>query len=716
MHPLIKNHHDTLHTFAARLAGLIVVLLLLALSKPVEANENCPPLQLGAADGLGTEIAPGASLQILRDPRGELTIADVARGDLHFAPLAGGLAEGFGDAPVWLRLCLRRASDAPEDWLLVVLPPFLRNIVLFTPDTMADSGFSKREQGAEHPFSERDYPYRGFTFSLKLPATEPRIFYLRLQTSDTLTARFSLRQPAGMAAAIATEYSGFGLYLGMTLLVATINALFWFWLRDRIYGLYAAAVTAVGLFSISTNGYAAQFLPGGSIDLLLILERASFAACSVFFAGFTSAAFQLRRFYPRLYRINRWLIFIYLPVCFAALLSPAGRLVDTLMEPSPMYFGLMSLLSLHGALRHRELRLYAVAFLPVQLSMLVIGMRNYGLPLPDWRSIDLLPHWGGFVHMILLNVTLARRAWRSDRDKQQALALALQTSREAEHSLELRVAERTRELDRSRGGLMQEITERKQVENRLQQALDAERTVLRQQRQFLAMMSHEFRTPLATVRFVSERLARQSTPETRPQIDKIQRNTERMLVLIENLLTEERMSSAAQPLRRELFDLAARLRQRYAGEPGQTIRLSSPATPVLVTGDPQLLDVVISNLVDNALKYSGNGPVELTLAATQAGARLWVRDYGPGLTPAEQELVFGKFYRGENTAGIAGTGLGLHLARELARRHGGDVHCELPTGAGALFCLYLPRVTTEKTSTENEAAQSQEPAISAAPC
>jgi|GEM_PF-1924157 len=706
--PHVLFRHGCFRKHAATLLRCIA-LGLLALAR-VASADSCPPLALGANDGLDAELAPGASLQVLRDPDGRLGIKDVARGDLPFAPLTGALAEGFGDEPVWLRLCLQRDVDAPQHWLLVVLPPFLRQIALYTPDAAAASGFSLREQGAAHPFDQRDYPYRGFTFALDLPAAQPQVFYLRLQTSDTLTASFFLRQPAGMASAIAVEYGSFGFFLGMTLLVAVINAMFWFWLRDRIYGLYAGAVTAIGLFSLSTNGYAAQFLPVGA-DLLLALERVSFAVSCVLLGAFISTAFQLRRFYPRLYRCNRLLTIACVPLCAAAAFSATGPWVDVLLQPAPLYFGLLSLLGLHGGFRHRELRLYAIAFLPLQLSMLVIGVRNYGLPLPDWPSIDLLPHWGGLVHMVLLNVTLARRAWRSDRDKQRALALALQTSREAEHSLEQRVAERTRELDRSRAGLMQEISERKQVESRLQLALAAERTALQQQRQFLAMMSHEFRTPLATVRFVSERLAQKLGPDKRPQLDKIQRNTERMLVLIDNLLTEERIGAAEQPLRREVFDLAQRLRQRFA-QGHERILLSAPQGPVPVAGDAQLIDVLISNLVDNALKYGGNGPVELTLSRDGAQAELRVRDHGPGIAAAERELVFGKFYRGDPTAAVAGTGLGLHLARDLARRHGGDIRCEAPAGPGALFRLSLPLAAPVPT-TDADAAPAQ---VSAEPC
>ena len=270
----------------------------------------------------------------------------------------------------------------------------------------------------------------------------------------------------------------------------------------------------------------------------------------------------------------------------------------------------------------------------------------------------------------------------------------LQQAHRVERELEGRVRQRTAEL-------RQEIKARGVLQEELQEALAAEQATLANQRQLVAMLSHEFRTPLATIDAAVQnldRLLEKTQPQLQPRIDRIRGAIGRLLSLLENCLADERLNGTGSELRLEHLDVREYLASQYA-EPvldkAQRIRLELPAEPVAVACDRHLFGVAVANLVDNALKYSPEAAIvdiRLLAEAVPGMAVIEVRDRGPGIRPQDREQVFERFFRSADQPGVAGAGFGLHLARLLMRRHGGDIvlhHTE--PGQGALFALTLPK-------------------------
>ena len=276
------------------------------------------------------------------------------------------------------------------------------------------------------------------------------------------------------------------------------------------------------------------------------------------------------------------------------------------------------------------------------------------------------------------------------------------------NQLEQQVAARTTELTQSNAQLMQEMRERQALQKLLEDTLQTERRALATQRQFVAMLSHEFRTPLAIIDATTQRLDMQlekTQPELMPRTEKIRRAIRRLLSLLENCLAEDRLAASDLVLNLEHLELCDFLRHTYGVDGLQAspqIHLELPVDAQWVECDRHLFDVALSNLVSNAIKYSPNGsPITIRLRVNQVDGApdqilVQVADQGRGVSPQDRERIFDKFRRGENNQSTPGAGLGLHLARELARRHGGDVVIEpsntAPDGApGATFTLSLPR-------------------------
>jgi len=220
---------------------------------------------------------------------------------------------------------------------------------------------------------------------------------------------------------------------------------------------------------------------------------------------------------------------------------------------------------------------------------------------------------------------------------------------------------------------------------------------------FVQQVSHELRTPLTNIRLHAE-LARDGTLEddTFRHLDVVGQETERLSRLVSNILAFARSEKGplkVQPSRLEmgfLFDSALSPFTPFLERSGMILERNMPVGEHVVRIDPDAGVQILQNLVGNALKYAPGGKwigVEAVLCSNRWEIR--VRDRGPGISMSHREDIFRPFLRLSNciTEGVAGTGIGLGIARDLARAHGGDLTLESGQG-GCTFLWILPRHST----------------------
>jgi len=238
----------------------------------------------------------------------------------------------------------------------------------------------------------------------------------------------------------------------------------------------------------------------------------------------------------------------------------------------------------------------------------------------------------------------------------------------------------------------------------LYRLVTAERRYRKDVEHFLSRVTHEMKTPLAGVKALLESIAEGRVPQDRlPQLAGLGlRQAERQEHLIENLLTANRFASGGARAAREPLDLSELLgsfvahRRESMALPDDRHALDCPAG-LEALGDAGAVLTILDNLADNADKY---GAKRLRVTATQTGGsvRIEVIDDGEGFAPERAEGLFEAFKRGASKGSAAkhGTGLGLHISRELAREMGGELHAtsEGP-GRGARFSLELPAAQPE---------------------
>jgi two-component system phosphate regulon sensor histidine kinase PhoR len=220
--------------------------------------------------------------------------------------------------------------------------------------------------------------------------------------------------------------------------------------------------------------------------------------------------------------------------------------------------------------------------------------------------------------------------------------------------------------------------------------------------EFVSQVTHELRTPLTNIRAYAETLSSGMFDD--PQVitecyNVITKETRRLSRLIEDILSLSQLEVGTMQLVLDDVDLHRLLTESVqdvrglAEEKSIDLQLSLPAKLPVIQADRDKLAVVMNNLLGNAIKYTASGgEVQVDCQITDTDAVITVKDTGIGIDPSEHDRIFERFQRSSDAAvqNEAGTGIGLTTAREIARRHGGDIELVSRKGEGSAFVVRVP--------------------------
>jgi PAS domain S-box-containing protein len=227
--------------------------------------------------------------------------------------------------------------------------------------------------------------------------------------------------------------------------------------------------------------------------------------------------------------------------------------------------------------------------------------------------------------------------------------------------------------------------------------LSARRELAAQQKKFASMLSHEFRTPLSTIDGAVQRLEMTGAHHdegTRKRYRKIPTAVDRMLAMLDEYLSPERMASIGRE--RQPNEISPATLLESVAEQARTrradVRVVAQGLPQWMRCDPSGMRLCLDILIDNAVKYTPiHTPLELIgRIATEGGIEFVLRDHGPGLPEDELAHIFDKSFRGANAGAVPGSGLGLYMARSIADVHGGTVTAKNVSENGMEFRIWLP--------------------------
>lgn len=213
--------------------------------------------------------------------------------------------------------------------------------------------------------------------------------------------------------------------------------------------------------------------------------------------------------------------------------------------------------------------------------------------------------------------------------------------------------------------------------------------------EFIALASHELKTPLTTIKGYLQLLTQSDIANPPYFIGKCLKQVERLYSLVEEMLDVSRVEAGKLQLRPEHFDLRQLLLDvidnfRYTSKTHDII-FNDPGSSHIVKADRYRIEQVLINLLSNAIKYSPRADkIEVWLERNTSSLTVRIKDEGIGLTPEEKSKLFNRFYRAEDVSNISGLGLGLYLTKEILLRHGGNIDVISEPGKGSEFYFSLP--------------------------
>lgn len=604
---------------------------------------------------------------VIKDADGRLTLNQAAQ-QLEDLPATENttFSKGYVRDTYWLKFQLSaRLFDGQERWLELG-PNFVDDIRLFYRPKNSDQSWRTKQTG-DLLLGQSDIDYRNPVFILPPPGNgQGYEAIIRVQSSSTTILKASLWQPNEFMSHASRETSFWSFYFGL----AAISSLLAFILAIVLGGRLLWSVTAFSvtyLFVASIQGYLNWLLPDIGIPLQHYLTSVLTLTSYIILLWLCVETVNMKQHLPWAHKIMMACCLLTLPLLA---LIPLGR-YDLAVKTQALFYLPTSITFIISVLYvwHRDN--YRISTLLLGLSpMICIAASMLGLFsafgwIPFRSEIYVLWQYALVVNMLLV------------------MAIAVYRIRE----------KKLEEFEK----------------HQLASELKAERDASFHQRQFMGMVSHEFRTPLAVISGSLENLRylEPDNSDRTPRYNKIHRATERLVQLTDNCLADARLAADTlyldpQPANLfELIDSAAALVQlsdehqlimTIEGKPAHEI----PAPECKVFVDTALVRIALSNVIDNAVKYSSGGAIRINCSKQDGHAAVSICDDGPGISEQDAEQIFDRYRRG--THNKKGAGLGLYVARHIARAHDGDLQLHSSTPEGSCFVFLFNNNKQESAS------------------
>lgn len=615
---------------------------------------------LQADQGKDRPVGLSREAEVFRDVSGNVTIDNIldARPEIEFVPMKTWHSQDHSSGIYWVRFSLQRESDAPSDWAVHVFPSWVDDIRVYVWNS--DGTISVSELGDRHSFTGRAMRTSALAFPLPVNSS-PQTYYLRIKTHGLVPLCLHAWQTASLQAEETKRMVFFSAFAGAIVVMVLMNLIFWIWLRNGIYPVYALFLASMLVAIVAMQGYASSlFFPEQPLLADRFVDVASCVLMSV------AAVFVCRFFSYRQYSAWAARFMNSAAAAFAVMAVFSMWGVDGAIRAAAyleMAVGLFNVAFFVWLMvRHRAFQylLAALVFSAVNLSWLffllvLLGVVHLAQPFVLESWIPLLQ----LANLLLLNFAVASRSrqaelkWRADRK------LAFNSMKVAKQALEDRV----------------------------------------RQREFVAVVSHEFRTPLAIVDAVAHALELSPSGQddrVKRGMEKIRRATRRLTALIENILLDDALEVGSAPASRsfDLRDVIKRLGSIGLPEENARVRMDgieASLEPAMCSGDQERVEMAIRNLIQNALKYSpADSAVGVRCEAGASFFHVTVSNKGSPIPEPERGGLFERYFRGATSTQVPGSGLGLHISRTIARQHGGDVSLVSSDEEGTVFRLTLP--------------------------
>jgi len=636
----------------------IMLIALCSVCTGVNAANSSEEIVLGQHDLI---ILDKGQLEFYSDKTQTLTFEQIQTEMIQkaFQPLKGNLGLGYIPENVWLKFSIKRQeSDDAIRWL-EVMPAYLDDIRLFHIDP---SGvLTQNLSGDFVPMSQKQENYRGTVFKLDL-LTGQHQFYIRLKTSSTMTAVVKLWQKDKFNHHTRSSYFAFGLYFSLILTVFLFTSVNWLVIRQRVFFYYALYLLLNATQWLAINGFVSElFFPEQPLyaNLTLGLSLALAAATAYLFYA---KVYELKRYHPNIY------------ILF--LLGVAIGIITAISVPFGLYQKFAPMLLLWAIITTLVspwvlVRLWRSKEQSKRLIVVAFGVFSVLLSINILSSLSIIPFseftlyigmLSNLCHILVLHFALMLQIQEREKKYEQA-------------QIDAEIAQVTIQREKQLG------TEKMQ---------------------FLDLMAHEIRTPIAVIDAANESLKilfvqKQDNEEKKwRRFDRISNAVKKLNTVLEMALINTKHESWPFEVKGlNVVELTEEAIELQLSRPEHSIRVDSAEPKIRLNADRQMLRIAMLNIIDNALKYSPDDSpiiIHIEQADYRGKQGVWwlVENQGESIPDDMMNKIFNKYLRLEKSSEQSGMGLGLYLVRNVIDRHQGEVVVENLSDNGTKIGFWLP--------------------------
>jgi signal transduction histidine kinase len=623
-------------------------------------------------------------IEIFIDPTDSISIDQVVSSSFQnrFQPSKSNLTFGYMKSSIWLKVKVK--TIAPKlNWYLEIPAPFLEYVDFYQS---SENGLHHSSSGYYRPQHVKDLSHTGHLLSLRFNTDSMATVYIRIAGRSPKTFPLYALEKERLNAKTRVEDLWYGIFFGILIVMFFYNFVIYLSIQQTNYLLYICTIVCTFLIFVSASGYAGKFLWPENPGLNYYSGRLTLGLITAFLSVFTIRFLEVR-YYSRVmyYVLVSMVILSVLATILVATdtVSSAGNSLITISTIVYLTTGIVC------SLKGNKTAIYFIAAWALYIiGGLLLTLRNSGVFDFNFWTTHFV-EFGAMLETIVIAFALGDHYTRLRKEKEEAQLMTLKLRIEATDKLEIKVKERTEELSRTNEELHTTL-ETNKLQTKIIEDKNAELDA------FFYRISHDLKGPISSLLGLSY-LAKLdiSDPRALEYIEKQHAQVERLNSIIRGLINLTKLNHAA--LQKEKIDFRRMI---------DDCILSFNAFPnfgrITFRKDIQedlefytewtLLNAILQNLIENAIKYSGEQSpyVRIAIHSFSKGITIEVEDNGQGISEEHQPKIFEMFYRA--TQNENGTGLGLYILKRSVDRLKGNIDISSKLGVGSIFTVNLPQM------------------------
>jgi signal transduction histidine kinase len=598
-----------------------------------------------------------------------------------FRTSGGNLRFGYVWGAIWLKV-VTRTPNPGNRWYLEIPAPFLEYVDFYQQDTHGQ--WRRSEAGYYRPHSASEISHTGYVVPLRFAADSLSTVYVRITGQSPKTFPLLVTEKEKFHEKVRIEDIWYGIFFGILFAMFFYNMFIFFSLKLTNYLLYSCTIVCTFVLFGTITGYGGKFVWPENPQMNFYAGRFSMGVLTVFLAIFTVRFLEVKKY-------TRVMYYVLLSLIPLAVIASILVVTETWSSASNNLISLSTFVYMTTGVicrikGNKTAGYYIAAWSIYMMGGLALTLRNSGFfDFNFWTTH--FAEIGAALETTIIALALGDRYRRYKEEKETAQKLALQIQQEANEQLEIKVMERTEQLSRAYEELHATLETNKE-QTKIIEAKNAELDA------FFYNVSHDLKGPISTLLGLAY-LAKTEIADSKALhfIEIQQQQVQRLNHIINGLINLTKLNHTDLEKEKINFDkMIDDCIVSFNGLPNfDNLTFEKDIDPdVDFTCEWTLLNTVMQNLIENAIKYSGERmPYVKIRVRDEAGwIHIEVEDNGLGISHEHQPKIFDMFYRATQNA--QGTGLGLYILKKSVDRLNGTIELSSEPGVGSVFTIRLP--------------------------